>query len=57
MGGLRLYLYGDAISGAASRLSEGIYRNYRYSSASIYLAGKGVFLVTVMDDIWSDGKW
>lgn len=30
--------------------------DYRYSSASIFLTGKGIFPVTVMDDIWSDGK-
>ena len=31
--------------------------DYRYSSASNYLTGEGIFPVTVMDDIWSDGKW
>jgi len=31
--------------------------HYRYSSASNYLTGEGVFPVTVLYDIWSDGKW
>ena len=31
--------------------------DYRYSSASNYRTGEGIFPVTVLDDIWSDGKW
>ena len=49
---LRYIHYNPVRNGLAAKPEE-----YRYSSASNYLTGEGIFTVTVMDDIWSDGRW